>query len=246
MMDLQLDRVIAHRGASAYAPENTLAAFRQAKALGARWVEFDVMLAADKEAVVIHDDTLNRTTDGSGPVPNLSYPELAKLDAGSWFDERFQGERIPTLKAVFDCLAECQLAANIEIKPYPGAEIETVETVVAMIQQDWPTQLPPPLVSSFSHTCLEQARALDSSLILGLLLHHWRDDWQDLADGIDSATVHLNKSIVTADRVAQIKQTDRFVLGYTANTVKQAERLYAMGIDAVFSDYPDVILSIAS
>lgn len=246
MTKVSFERVIAHRGACAYAPENTLSAFRHAKTLGARWVEFDVMLSADNIAVVIHDETLERTTNGHGPVAAQSYDALAKLDAGQWFDKRFQGETIPTFSEVMACLSDCQLAANVEIKPYPGTEMKTCDVVVRQIQQHWPTNLLPPLVSSFSWEVLLQARSLDPNLHLGLLMHEWREGWSAQADQIQAVSVHLNEAIASADHVTQIRQTNRAVLAYTVNTASRAQTLYDVGVDAVFSDCPDVILSMSS
>src|SRR5690348_4859908 len=104
---------LAHRGASASAPENTLAAFKAAKEQGARWLEFDVMLAACGEAVIFHDETLERTTNGQGFLHDYPYHFLKTLDAGSWFGPRFAGERIPTFKETVDFIIEANLSANI-------------------------------------------------------------------------------------------------------------------------------------
>src|SRR5687767_2537589 len=108
--------VIAHRGASFYAPENTMAAFRKAAQLGVNWVEFDVVATKDGMPVVFHDDELNRTTNGVGMLSDYSHAYLQTLDAGSWFDARFAGETIPTLAQVLTFLAEMKLNANIELK----------------------------------------------------------------------------------------------------------------------------------
>src|SRR3990167_3541643 len=129
--------VIAHRGASAYAPENTFAAFLKAKELGARWLEFDVMLAACGEVVVIHDETLNRTTNQSGLVDHATYADLKTLDAGSWFDPLFSTEIIPTLEMTIDFLYRHQLAANIEMKAPIGKEEITAKKVLDIIQAHW-------------------------------------------------------------------------------------------------------------
>src|SRR5690606_29353427 len=102
--------------------ENTLAGFRKAAALGVRWIEFDVRLSADGECVLLHDDTLDRTTNGRGRADLLSLSELRRLDAGSWFGAEFVGERIPTLDETIRLCSELGLAANVEVKPGPGAE----------------------------------------------------------------------------------------------------------------------------
>lgn len=119
--------IIAHRGASKYTPENTFAAFRKAKELGINWVEFDVMLTADGEVVVIHDETLERTTNGTGAVIAQAYSYLRTLDAGSWFDPSFANEKIPTLREVIKLLNELDMFANIEIKAQSGNEETTAK-----------------------------------------------------------------------------------------------------------------------
>src|SRR3990167_7563410 len=119
-------KVIAHRGASAYAPENTLIAFTKAAQLEIKWIEFDVMQASCGTPIIFHDETLNRTTNGKGDVCRYSYTYLQTLDAGSWFNPRFSGERIPTLNAVMAFLANENMNANIEIKALPGQEEQCV------------------------------------------------------------------------------------------------------------------------
>src|SRR5436190_15911165 len=129
--------VIAHRGASAYAPENILVTFKEAKRLGAKWIEFDVMLAGSGEVVVIHDVTVDRTTDGKGPVSDYLYSDLKKLDAGSWFSPAFAGAEIPTLEQVIALSEEYDLCANIEIKCVPGDEEKTAKAVLALLDAHW-------------------------------------------------------------------------------------------------------------
>src|SRR3990167_7450135 len=112
-----LPPVIAHRGASAYAPENTLAAFRKAHDLGIQWIEFDVMLSADHVPIIFHDNLLDRTTNGRGEVGDFSFKALHELDAGAWFNPKFSGEHIPSLQDTVAFLRQTGMAANIEIKP---------------------------------------------------------------------------------------------------------------------------------
>lgn len=242
-MTLVLPPVIAHRGACAYAPENTLAAFSQVKQYGTDWIEFDVMLTADEEVIVIHDTNLKRTTNGKGEVAEKTYAELETLDAGSWFGEAFVGEKIPRFVDVVDCLAEHQLGANIEIKAYPGKEVETAIKTVHLIQEHWPEHLPPPLVSSFSLESLYVARAADENLMLGLLLEHWRGDWTSLAKELQCVSVHIDQKIASQELIQTIQKTDRLALAYTVNSRRRAQQLFSWGIDAVFSDNPDIILA---
>ncbi len=237
-------RVIAHRGASAYAPENTLAAFLKAKELGATWLEFDVTLSSDGQVVIIHDDELDRTTNGKGNVNNYSYADLEKLDAGSWFHPDFFGEKIPTLKHVIPFLHRHHLAANVEIKSLPGQEKLIVDKVLNLIQQQWQRDMFPPLLSSFSLPILYLVRQQSPLSLLGLLMHSWMPNWEVICNELQCVSVNLNEKILDQEKVKQIKATDRLVLAYTVNDPQRAKELFSWGVDAVFSDYPDRILSL--
>ena len=234
--------VIAHRGASVYAPENTLASFLKAKELGVRWLEFDVMLTADAEVVVIHDDTIDRTTNGKGNVVEHSYSFLKKLDAGTWFHPNFSEEKIPLFADVIEFLYQHQLAANVEIKALPGKEEITVKKVLEVISQHWRQEMTPPLISSFSLSVLRAVRMLSASSQVALLMHEWLPNWQEICDKLQCMSVNVNEKILTSERVKKIQSTDRVVLSYTVNDVKRAAELFSWGVDAVFSDCPDKIL----
>ncbi|MEM8761461.1 MAG: glycerophosphodiester phosphodiesterase family protein, partial [Pseudomonadota bacterium] len=151
-------RIVAHRGASGTAPENTLAAFRAASALGAEWVEFDVTLLGDGTPVIHHDATLDRTTNRSGPLSALNASDLAEIDAGAHFDARFTGEPLPTLEATLDLLCAEDLCANIELKPH-GAPDSTAQAVIGLLgaRPRVPDRV---TVSSFDHDALEVVRRL--------------------------------------------------------------------------------------
>lgn len=228
--------VIAHRGASHNAPENTLAAFRLAKTLSAQWVEFDVMLSADGEAVVIHDETVDRTTNGKGRVCDLTLQQLQALDAGSWFDARYTGERIPTLKEVLLSLQELNLAANIEIKPTQGSEEATVLKVLAEIKQYWSEHITPPLISSFSVPTLRLVRQHSPQAILGLLMDEWFPDWEKVYQELQCTSVNMNQEKVTEDKAAYVKTVSPILVCYTVNSPERTKELLSWGVDAVFSD----------
>ncbi|EKD54758.1 MAG: Glycerophosphoryl diester esterase [uncultured bacterium] len=236
-----LSPLIAHRGASALAPENTLSAFQKAKEMGAKWVEFDVMLAACGTPIVIHDETLERTTNGSGRVDDYSYHDLQKLDAGSWFDAHFAGERIPTLIEVVDLLNKQQLFANIEIKPIAGKEEETVVKVLEIIEQCWQKNKFPPLISSFSRPVLYSVRKHSQTALLGFLLNQWYSDWEAVCDELQCLTVHVNQRILTLEKSELIKKTGRLLLSYTIDNEKSARQLFSLGVDAIFSNCPDAM-----
>jgi len=234
--------IIAHRGVSRYAPENTLAAFRKAFALGIHWIELDVMLTMDNEAVIIHDELLDRTTNGKGSVEKFSYQALQDYDAGTWFDPQFSAERIPTLKQVLQLLDETGMSANIEIKPQMGREELTVKIVLDLIQKEWKPDRSQLLISSFSLLALETVRQYSSDIALGLLMHEWNPEWQVICDKLHCVTVNVNQDILTRENSAEIKATERLLLAYTVNDSKRAQELFSWGVDAVFSDDPAAIL----
>ncbi|MGH6717857.1 MAG: glycerophosphodiester phosphodiesterase, partial [Alphaproteobacteria bacterium] len=231
-------RVIGHRGAARLAPENTLAGLRKAKAEGAAWVEFDVKLSLDGVPVVLHDDTLNRTTNGRGPVRLRTAAELARLDAGSWWGPAFAGEQIPTLAAALATLAELGLGANVEIKSCPGREVETGEAVARHLRRDWPARLPPPLVSSFSPEALEAARAVAPDLARGMLVHDRWAEWRELAGRVGGVSVHTFRGFVTAEFAAAVQDAGYALLVYAVNDAAEARRLVDLGVTAMFSDAP--------
>lgn len=233
--------VIAHRGASAYAPENTMEAFTQAYLMGARWLEFDVMLAACGTPVVFHDDLLARTTGQPGCVGDFPYDVLATYEAGTWFSPFAAGARIPSLETVLHFLKQTGMSANIEIKPLPLQAEATVKAALAVVKKVFPKGHDTLLFSSF---CMESLRHLRVALpqgLLGLLMHDERSDWEILVKELNPCTIHLNKDILTPDFALQIKRLKKGLLCYTVNEREEAERYFSWGVDAVFSDYPDLL-----
>jgi len=236
--------VIAHRGASAYAPENTLAAFVQADQCGATWVEFDVKLTADNILIVIHDDELSRTTNGWGKVVECTYEEIKALDAGGWFSTVFAGECVPTLEEVITCLGGYGMGANIEIKPNPGQAEQTTLATLSCVAEQWPETIVGPLISSFDVRCLQVAREHDPTVALGFLMDHWEEDWSDLPTQLQCVSVHVNHRHLTADRVRMIHDKGFKVMAYTVNKSTRAKQLWRWGVDTLFTDHPDKLLAL--
>lgn len=234
-------KVISHRGASGHAPENTLASFNKAIELGSSCVEFDVMLSSDEEPFVFHDFSLARTTNGRGNFGKATSSYLSTLDAGQWFSSDFLGEKIPHFHQVLMWLGEHSVQANIEIKPYPGTTEQTTRVVLNYIKRYWPANKPWPLISSFEYEALELCHKHAPELPLGLLLHRWQPNWQSLAQRINASSINLNQSILTQSRIQEIKEAGYSLLAYTVNKKQQAEELLNWGVDAVFSDYPDLL-----
>jgi glycerophosphoryl diester phosphodiesterase len=242
----ELPSVIGHRGAMMWAPENTLASFRKAAALGAPWVEFDVRLSKDGRCVVLHDDTLERTTSGSGRADLLTLGELRDLDAGRWFGAAFSGERIPSLEETVELLAELSLGANVEIKPAPGAERATGKAVGEALARIWPHRLPPPLLSSFKEEALAAAREAAPALARGLLVKEIPIDWAWRMAALGCVTLHCDHRRLAARRAAEIAAAGVPLLCYTVNDPVRAVELWRWGVVSVFSDCPDRLLAMAA
>jgi glycerophosphoryl diester phosphodiesterase len=240
-----LPAVIGHRGACAAAPENTLASFRTAAEQGARWVEFDVRLSADGRCVLLHDDTLDRTTSGRGRADLLRLAELKAHDAGAWFGPGFSGERIPTLEETIELLASLDLGANVEIKPAPGAEIATAEAVVTMLRESWPAHLPPPLLSSFKPEALAAAKQAAPEIARGFLCSKLGSDWKARAEALGCVTIHTDHRKLSAASVREVCDAGYPLLAYTVNDPARARELFAWGVSAVFSDCPGRLMGVA-
>lgn len=236
-----IERVIGHRGAAAYAPENTLASFNKAATLGCRYVEFDVMLSADGEPFVFHDDTLKRTTNGRGEIGLVSAEYLQSLDAGKWFARRFRGEKIPHFLEVLQWLTTSNTKANIEIKPYPGTTEQTTIAVLTYINRYWPPEKALPLISSFDLAALALCRSLSPEMPIGLLFHTWDKNWLTKARELQCHSIHLNKRILNEARAKEIKEQGYSLFVYTVNRKRQAKKLLSWGVDAIFSDFPDLL-----
>lgn len=236
-----MNQIIGHRGASAYAPENTIASFMKAKCLGCHFVEFDVMLSADGQPFVFHDETLKRTTNGRGEFGKVSAEYIQSLDAGKWFSNQFLNEKIPSLLTVLEWLLASNVKANIEIKPYPGTTEQTTVAVLTHLNRYWPQEVPFPLVSSFDLDALTLCRSLSPELPLGLLLDKWDENWLKLAKNLDCYSVHLSTRAATQARVQDIKSAGYVVYVYTVNSQSLARKLFSWGVDALFSDYPDLL-----
>ena len=240
-----LPRLIGHRGARAVAPENTLAGFRAAAAAGAGWVEFDVRLSADGVPVLMHDERVDRTTDGRGAVGELSWAELARLDAGARFAERFRGETVPSLADAVAELARLGLGANVEIKP-TGTDAATAASVIAAaLAGCWPRRLPAPVVSSFDRGCLAASRAAAPDLPCALLSERLSDDWQAAAAAFGCVAIHLGDRYLMQSDIAAVRATRLPLVVWTVNEPERARRLFAAGITSIITDDPGALATAA-
>lgn len=236
-----LEKIIGHRGACAYAPENTLASFEKAWSMGCRMIEFDVMCSQDGEPFVFHDERLKRTTNGKGELGLVDASYVESLDAGSWFSRHFKGEKVPHFKDALKWLDFANMQANVEIKPYPGTTEKTTVTVLSHLHRYWPQGKELPLVSSFDWESLVLCRNIAPEMPLGLLIHVWDEQWLQKAQQINCYSIHFNRKLLTEARVRAVKEQGYKVCAYTVNRKSQAVKLFAWGVDAVFSDYPDLL-----
>ncbi len=234
-------RVVAHRGGGALAPENTLAGIRKTAAMGFEGVEFDVMLSADKVPLLIHDETLDRTTSGQGSVAATPYAKLAALDAGAWFGPEYRGERLPSLEQAGKLCVELGLWANLEIKPARGFERETAAFAAKLALELWQGVSPAPLLSSFERVSLETARAVAPQLDRGYLTDRVGQGWDEAARALGCVSVHCNCRHLTEAQAHEVRGAGYWLLCYTVNEPAMARRLFSWGVDAIFTDRLDLI-----
>lgn len=233
-------RVAAHRCGGTLAPENTLAGLRLAARLGCRAVEFDVMLSADCTPVLIHDETLERTTDGRGCVADTGDAALAMLDAGAWHSARYAGERIPTFAAAARLCRALDLWANVEIKPAAGHEAATGHAVASMARELWRGAVPP-VLSSFSAAALEAAARAAPDLPRGLLCAEVPASWRTEFERLGCYSLHCGWRHATPELLDELAGLDIPLVCYTVNEPAEAARLLRAGVAMVITDRPDLI-----
>ena len=232
-------RFAAHRGAGTLAPENTLAAMRVGFAHGYRMVEFDVKLSADGVPFLLHDDTLDRTTEARGRANALPWSELAKLDAGKWHSVAYAGEPLPSLSAVARWAIANGVACNVEIKPVPGCERDTGAAVALDARTLWRRAPVAPLLSSFSEEALAAARDAAPELPRALLLRRLPADWGGRLASLGCIALDADYRALTAEIVAAAHGAGRRVMAYTPNDPKEVARIVGWGVDTVITDAVD-------
>ena len=233
-------RWIAHRGAGKLAPENTLAAFRLGAAFGYRAFECDVKLSADGVPFLLHDATLDRTSDGEGPVSGTPWSELVLADAGGWHSRQFAGEPMPSLAAVAAFILANDFVINLEIKPTPGTDAATGAAVAELASVLWAGDVTPPLLSSFNAEALVAARRVAPHLPRALLLDSPRTDWLDEAAELGCVAVVTNHRWMDEKYLLAARAAGLRTMVYTVNEASDAERLLALGIDNIITDAVDL------
>ena len=233
--------VFAHRGGGKLAPENTLAAIHLGQSLGFRAHEFDVKLSKDKVSLLLHDATLERTTNGKGLVRNFNYRELSALDAGSWFGKEFAGEPIPLFESVAAFLIERGVWANVEIKPCTGRDDVTGETVALEARRLWRGASLPPLLSSFSVAALRAARAAAPELPRGWIVRALPDGWRQTMQELEGVSMNCDIRRLTRDTAREVRDAGYALRAWTVNDPAMAREAFSWGVDSIVTDRLDII-----
>ena len=239
--------VIAHRGASGVAPENTLAAFRKAVELGAGFIETDLQLSRDARLVALHDDTLERTTNGRGSVSSKTLQELRGLDAGSWFRTphheaapSFAGERIPTIEEVLAFGREHEIGLHLEVKATGPSGAE--HAIVGALRVSG--EIPRSVVLSFSPSVLRRVRQLEPLVMTGFLFSDRLSSPVATAVEVGARQLLPRTDRVTRELVTEAHAHDLKVVAWTADTPEEMRKLISAGVDGIITDYPDRLIEL--
>jgi glycerophosphoryl diester phosphodiesterase len=230
---------IAHRGASGYAPENTFAAFKRAVSQGVSFIETDLHLTRDAHFVAIHDETLERTTNGTGSIHELTLAEARRLDAGSWFASEFMGERIPTLEEILEFTKKYDVVFYLELKPngFWGGE----HALISALRDSG--EIPRSVIISFDPAILVALRKIEPTLMTGLLYDGNIDNPFDKAIEIGARQIAVRGDLVTPNFLSQARKRDLQVVCWTVNSPAHIRMLASAGVDGIMSDYPDRLLT---
>jgi glycerophosphoryl diester phosphodiesterase len=231
--------LIAHRGASGHAPENTLAAFRKAVSLGAGFIETDLQLTRDARFVAIHDDTVDRTTNGHGAVHDLTLEGIRKLDAGSWFGSEYAGERIPTLEEILEFSKKNDVVFYLELKP--GGSWGGEHALISALRES--AEIARTVVISFDGEILEAVRKIEPTLMTGLLYDGQTGNPLDRAVEIGARQLAVRGDLVTPAMLSQARQRDLQIVCWTVNHGAHIRLLMEAGVDGIMSDYPDRLVA---
>ncbi|MFN5349218.1 MAG: glycerophosphodiester phosphodiesterase [Polaromonas sp.] len=232
---------IAHRGAGQLAPENTLAAFKLGASHGYRMFECDVKLSSDGVPFLLHDDTLKRTSNGTGVAGQQTWQALQQLDAGSWHSAQYKGEPLPSLDTIAAYCISHGFDLNIEIKPTTGTDERTGSVVAAHAARLWQNESRKPLLSSFKPDALQAALSVAPELPRGLLLHELWTGWLETALMLGCVAIICNHKLWDTSSVTQAKSAGFKMLSYTVNDEADVQRLLALGTDGIITDRVELI-----
>lgn len=237
-----ITRIAAHRGVASLAPENTLAGIYKAAELGLSWIEIDTQLSADGIPVIIHDQTVERCSNGNGAVADLHFAELQQLDVGSWFDGVFADQRLPSLSQVLTVCQSLGLQINLELKLHAGDDVNKLcEQVARVIEQsEFPSQHL--LISSFDHQAMLQIKKRLPEVRRGQLWEGLCDNWLEKLQAIDAHSAHCNYREISKQQAMQIKQSGYQLICYTANDPDEVREHWQWGVDLMITDKPQLYL----
>lgn len=230
--------IVAHRGASGYCPENTMAAFEKAVELNVDSIELDIRLTKDGIPVICHDAKIKRTSNGEGYIHELTLEELKQYDFGSWYGADFEGERIPTLEEVLIFLKEHDVKLNIEIKNGPILQDNIEEEMLRLVSKyDFNDRV---WVSSFDHQSLKKVTDLDENIRVGFIFHLNLVKMFDYIDnsGIEPYSIHPNYFYITKEMIAEAHKRNYKVFAYTVDDIAVGEKYEEMGVDGMVTNKP--------
>lgn len=235
------DHLISHRGAPRLAPENTLPSMRWAAQKGAKWLEVDVKLTADQRAVIIHDHTLERTTNGHGLVAGKTFEEVRALDAGRYFDPSFSGTKLPTLEELIETVLDLNVGLQLELKPTPGDDVETAEIALAILKSMWPANRDRLFVSSFSTRSIEAARRLLPDVPRAFAVTVPPRDPKALLAEVGCQILHCKSDLAVGDALKRLADSGIEYAVATINDADEARHFLANGAQSVLTDIPDLL-----
>lgn len=232
--------IYGHRGALAYAPMNTIPAYELAAEQGADGIELDVHLSKDGHLIIVHDFTVDETTDGEGTVTEMTLPELKALDAGAWFDPKFAGTRIPTLDEVFETVGQ-KLYINVEVKslsPHSDGVEEALSTCISKYNMQERV-----IISSFNPSVLARFRKIAPDIPLGYLVSSgmMAGATQPMILPDDYEARHLSSEMIDSTQMNWAKEYNHIVNAWTVNDPALARQLRMLGVNGIITDKPDVI-----
>lgn len=237
-------KIFAHRGLSSKAPENTLSAFKESLCYEIDGIEFDVQMSKDNKLVVIHDERLERTTNGKGFLIDYTYDELSRLDAGSWFSDKFKGEKIPLLEEVLELLMKHNIIINIELKN-SLIKYENIEREVIAMIKDFKI-LNRTIISSFNYYSLRKVRLINSEINIAVLCEALMYNPLEYLSTIGAKAIHTSKSTINKKLVAYLNDNGINTLCYTVNDEYYFNKMFEMGVSGIFTDFPKEMLELRS
>lgn len=233
--------IIGHRGSSGLAPENTLASMELAIEQGCHGIETDLQLTEDGKVVVFHDWSVERTTNGTGYIKDLTLEELLTLDAGSWFSKKFKNEKILTLESLLDLIPK-NLLLNLEIKSKAWDNRGIEKMVVKTLEEN--NRLENTVISSFNHKCIERVQNLNPRIKLGLLYEAYLINPVEFLkiSKLNMYSLHPNYNYIDKEFMEKVHKSDLKVYSWTVNDIESAERLRELRLDGIITNFPQLFL----